>query len=479
MPDKPTRAHRTDALSSAVRDKYFYGNPNFLLAPVDPVLERELGYAWERYRDLARDGKVYACMERRLNGVLGAETVVIPGSAPGMSPMREERKMAELLEDVLKHIGGEDPSSAGQGAPAVTAAAFDGGFEALQTYVLDAVLMGFSVTELVWQIDGGFVYPEKAKLIDQAYWRFDRQHRLRLVTGNDAAIEGRLVPYRKVLCHTFGSGTDPYGLGLGNRLFWPVWFKRKSLSFWLRFLDKWSGPTVKATAPQDAKPDELQALLATAKSAQSDKAIVVYEGEQIELLQAIQTAAQQGFDQIARFLDGQISQAILGVTLTTDVDKSGKDGASRDHAAKEEMVAHSDALRLCSFLTRTLSVWVRDYNARRESTRAPIIVKRFPNLDMLRTLSAVDVNLFQTGFQRTLESVNEAYAHGETRYREAPARGAQAPTQNPAQVTAEETGREGGEASGRTRREEGQEPEQRARLSTVKAGTSTQTNGVI
>ena len=296
--------------------------------------------------------------------------------------------------------------------------------------------------------DGRYAYPEQVSYFDPEYFKFDVENRLRVMVEGQA--EGRLLPSRKFLVYTYGSLTDPYGLGLGNRLYWPVWFKRKSMAFWLRFLDKWSGPTVVGKLPADAAGDteERDALLATAAAAQSDKAVVIYEEQDLELLQAIQTAAQQGFDQIAKFLDGQIAQTVLGVTLTTEISGEGSRAATREHGDKEMYVGKADALRGCSFLNRTLCRWLRDFNARREASRPPIIVKRFPDFDMLKLLAGIDTQIFQTGYRRKLESVDKTYGYGEGVYEKAPEKKTE-PTDPP-----EATGAEGGEKSGEVRREE-------------------------
>lgn len=37
--------------------------------------------------------------------------------------------------------------------------------------------------------------------------------------------------------------TVPYGLGLAHQLYWPVFFKKQGLGFWLRALEKFGAPT--------------------------------------------------------------------------------------------------------------------------------------------------------------------------------------------------------------------------------------------
>ncbi|MCC7283481.1 MAG: DUF935 family protein, partial [Acetobacteraceae bacterium] len=56
---------------------------------------------------------------------------------------------------------------------------------------------------------------------------------LRLLT-REAPIDGIALPGRKFIVHRHGGRYgSPWGLGLGQRLFWPVFFKRQGIGFWL------------------------------------------------------------------------------------------------------------------------------------------------------------------------------------------------------------------------------------------------------
>jgi hypothetical protein len=52
------------------------------------------------------------------------------------------------------------------------------------------------------------------------------------------------MPERKFWTFSAGAATDdePYGLGLGHFLYWPVFFKRNDIKFWLIFLEKFAAP---------------------------------------------------------------------------------------------------------------------------------------------------------------------------------------------------------------------------------------------
>ena len=70
-------------------------------------------------------------------------------------------------------------------------------------------------------------------------------------------VEGEELPDRKFIIHSVG-GKDgsPYGLGVGHRLFWPVFFKRQGISFWLIFAEKFGTPTAVGKYPGGADPGD-------------------------------------------------------------------------------------------------------------------------------------------------------------------------------------------------------------------------------
>ncbi|QZZ21132.1 hypothetical protein J5X98_01080 [Leptothermofonsia sichuanensis E412] len=47
-----------------------------------------------------------------------------------------------------------------------------------------------------------------------------------------------------------------HGLGLGTRLFYPTYFKRNAVKFWLVFADKWATPTAVAKYPRNASKEQ-------------------------------------------------------------------------------------------------------------------------------------------------------------------------------------------------------------------------------
>lgn len=412
MAETLRQEHKNEIAVASGKEIYFYGGKDFLVDSKDPVLNIEARGNLKVYRDLERDAKVYAALQRRYDMVVNADTIINVGPRRTFKRAIDD-KMRDMVEAQINAMGiSFDTDSV------FADAKFPTDFAGAQYGLLDAILMGFASAEVMWDVDGRETYIREIKIRDQKRFKVDQDHRWRLINLQDF-LYGRKLPNRKFLMFTFGSFTDPYGLGLGNRLYWPVWFKRKGISFWIRFLDKYGGPTAVAKYPP-ATPvsgeGSQEKLLQAAAAINSESAIAIPEGQIIELLQAISTAAQQGFDQFERYIDAQIEDAVLGIGTGGDATtkkEGAKDQANHPHG--ERGVGKKDGTLLMNFLTDTLSRWIVDYNASSDDP-APRLVKRFPHYDALREQSAIDQILANQGFRRKLESVNELYGYGENVY---------------------------------------------------------------
>jgi phage gp29-like protein len=108
-------------------------------------------------------------------------------------------------------------------------------FDQLCRDLMDALLVGFSVVEVIWTVRDNLVVPKRFAKRPSGAFRFvdldDQQPpALRMVTAQDM-LKGVELPDRKFLVHRVNPDDDnPYGTGLGSQLYWPVLFKRKGSS---------------------------------------------------------------------------------------------------------------------------------------------------------------------------------------------------------------------------------------------------------
>lgn len=280
---------------------------------------------------------------------------------PFASAMLEKRKKALTSRDVSVKAGGDRPIDQ-EAADLVRAALEALPFDTICENLLDATLKGFAIAEVVWARDGARILPAKIKAHDQRRFAFDHDWAPRLLTWT-SMTEGLELPDRKFIVHRVGvRGNNPYGLGLGDRLFWPALFKREGIAFWLHFLEKFAGPTIVGKTPYGMLADEQRRLLQNLSDAKTSSAILVPIGTDVQFLEASRSGSVS-YEQFLTYWDKQISICVTGETLTTQVTEGGGNRALGDvHQEQLDTLADSDGDQLSDTLQDQLVRWIVDYN---------------------------------------------------------------------------------------------------------------------
>ena len=134
-------------------------------------------------------------------------------------------------------------------------------FDRLCQELMEALLAGFAVAEIVWSVRDGLVVPDR--VIKRAQRRFvyvqldeNSPAQLHLLTRENM-LTGVPVPERKFIVHRVNPEDDnPYGTGLGLQLFWPTFFKRKGIVASNKLCDRFGSPTPHGKYPRNAGPKE-------------------------------------------------------------------------------------------------------------------------------------------------------------------------------------------------------------------------------
>jgi len=301
----------------------------------DTLIAQGGGKGLAIYDEIERDTHAGAMLDKRKNALVSRDWEVEPG---GDRPI--DKEAADLVAEIIDALP----------------------FDQICRDLLASTLKGFAVAEIVWARVGNQIRPVRIKAHDQRRFVFDREWRLRLLTWANLT-EGELLPERKFIVHRVNvRGNNPYGLGLGSSLFWPVLFKREGITFWLHFLEKFAGPTVVGKTPYGMLTDEQTRLLNTLMDIRTSSAVTVPIGTDVEFLEASRggTVSYQDF---CAYWDAQISIRVTGETLTTQVGANGGNRALGEvHADQLETLADADGDLQTDTLRDTLCQWVVDYN---------------------------------------------------------------------------------------------------------------------
>ncbi|MBP1862157.1 phage portal protein family protein [Rhizobium herbae] len=301
----------------------------------DTLIQRGGGKGLKIYDEIVRDTHAYAMLEKRKKHLIAREWEVKEASELPL-----DIQAAEFVREVFNVLP------------------FDRITEEL---VGGATLKGFAVSEVIWQRKGNRIVPAEIVAHDQRRFCFDVDWRPRLLTWTNMT-HGVELPDRKFIVHRFGViGNNPYGLGLGTRLFWAVLFKREGIAFWLHFLDKFAGPTIIAETPYGMLSDEQAKLLNMLASIRTSAAATVPVGTEVKFLEAARSGSVSYQDWLA-YWDKQISICVNGETLTTDIGNVGSKAASQTHADMLDLLVDSDADLSSDTLREQLITWLVEYN---------------------------------------------------------------------------------------------------------------------
>ena len=310
---------------------------NDVLRPRDETLiQRGGAKGLALYDEIERDNHAYAVLMKRRLELTSREWVVEPASED-----QADVEAADFMRDVLERMA----------------------LERLMEGLLDATLKGFSVAEIVWMLDRerDAVVPERVLMHDQRRFAFDEDWRPRLLTREEG-VRGIELPERKFIVHRFGTKPgDPYGRGLGTRLFWPVLFKREGVAFWLVFLEKYASPTPVGKVPFGMLEQEQRALLDSLEGLAQRSAITIPMGAELDYLEA-KRSTPGTHQEWCRFWDEQMSEAVLGETLSTNIGSIGSQAAAKVHTEGKSIVIDADGDHLADTCNETLIAWIHDYN---------------------------------------------------------------------------------------------------------------------
>lgn len=348
----------------------------------DTLLTRGGGRGLKIYDDIERDCHAYAVLQKRKMAVISRPWQVDPASTS-----RIDKKAADLVKAQLE--------------------ADEMDFDSVSLNLLDATLKGFSVGELMWEAIGGELVVREIKPRDQRRFGFDDNYTLRLKT-QEKMFPGMELPDRKFIVHSFGAKDgNPYGLGLGSRLFWPVFFKRQGITFWLTFADKFGSPTPVGKYPNGTSLTDQRILLNALAAIAQDAGVIVPTGMEIAFLEATRGGATDTYEKLARYMDEEITIAVLGESATT---KGGGGQAASAAITRNEVrleLVQADTDLLSGTLNKTLVKWITELNV--PGATPPRVWRKVEEQKDLGDVAKRDKTIFDMGFRPTLAYITDTY----------------------------------------------------------------------
>lgn len=335
----------------AVRSRsVFWTGFEALLPDPDPILT-DMGVALETYNRLLNDAHVWACYESRTSGTQSHEWRIEP-AAEGST--LANKKAADFIKTVMDGID-------------VGAVIAD---------MLDAIFFGYSPIEVIWaQTPSIRAVPETTRTDGPSVWRpvnligrppeyfaYDQNNRLRFIS-RDHQWDGELLPDRKFLVtRHHATYRNPYGQRVLSKCFWPVTFKRGGIKFWSICAEKFGMPWVLGKVPRGTNETERERILSSLVQMVQDAVAVINADQTVEFLDDSSRATSGEFyDRLVNAANNEISKAILGQTLTTEIGDKGSYAASQTHFAVRNDLIGSDK-KMVAAAFNTLFRWITELN---------------------------------------------------------------------------------------------------------------------
>lgn len=282
-----------------------------LLPDPDPVL-RKRGEGVEVLDELLGDAHLTSVIQTRKGGTLAKEFHWQPGQVGEAEPTAEAIRLRDALVADLEAISRRVP------------------LQDIRAQILDAPYYGLTPIELIWRPDGGLLRLADLRPLPPRWFGFDGENQPRFLSANNPWEGELLSPGKFVFARHFPTYDNPYGLRLLSRCFWPIAFKRGGMKFWVTFAERYGFPFLVGKAPNGAKKEQREEILAQLARMVQDAVAVVTAGTELEILEASGTRADV-HERLKMAMDAEISKVIMGETLTAELGETGAYAASQTH----------------------------------------------------------------------------------------------------------------------------------------------------
>jgi len=364
----------SDEIATRKRSLNFYSLGSYL--PDPDVVLRKQGKDVKVYKELMCDAHVFACVQSRKSGVMSLEWEIKNES--------EKDETTEKLEKLLKKLD----------------------IYKLINDILEATLFGFQPIEIIWGKVDNLILPIELKSKPTEWFCFDDDNHLKFRTKEH--YYGEELPPKKFLCpQSNPSYENPYGERTLSRVFWPVTFKKGGLKFWVIFTEKYGIPNLVGKHPRGASKEETDKLADLLEDMVQDAVAVIPDDSSVEIQEANKSSSAEIFEKLIDKMNAEISKAILGQTLTTEIGANGSYAASNTHFAVRQDIIDSDR-KLVEKTINQLLQWIYEINFTNQDVP---VFEMYQEEDVDLTLAQRDKIISECGVKFTKEYFIKAFGY--------------------------------------------------------------------
>ena len=367
------RNYKPNELATLRNDPFYRHVQNGLLQTRDAILAGGGPRALDKYNDLLLEPHTYACIDKQLSTINSIPWTVEPGGSAEV-----DVACAKFVEDCLRSLGQNMPDSKNGIA---IANASSNSFDSLCRSLGFGWIVSFSVAEVIWFKKGSRIQAQAIKPRDQRRFRFwldnDGDVLLRLLTDTNS-FDGEACPARKfIVAQYYAIPTDdPYGLGLGRLLYYPVKWKQDALFYWASLLEQTAFPSRLGTVPEQATDEQMSEFWSNLDALTEETTMVMREGFSVDIKSLGLAGAKDALQSFLEYCDRAISLIILGEATTGE--KLGGSQA-REEINNSIRMAKAKALSdyICNVLSASICTWLQQINF--PTAAPPKLVRNWPD----------------------------------------------------------------------------------------------------
>ncbi|MDR1175339.1 MAG: DUF935 domain-containing protein [Treponema sp.] len=298
------------------------------LPDTDPLLSR-MGKGIPALRELLADSHLEAVWSVRCSTAAGAEWFVEAGAEGA-----QEKEAAGSFESELKNLD----------VPRII------------EEMMDAVAYGYSPLEIIWEAHEGKWGIGNIVGKPAEWFEFTPENRLVLRTGSGGQEEP--PENRFLLVQHWASYVNPYGSKVFSKCYWPLTFKKKGWQWWAVFVEKYGGAFLFGKYPNNVDDKYKADLLDALEALVADSVAILPEGSEVTIESLANKGAASSIHK--EFIDtanAEVSKAVLGQTLTTEIGNKGSYAAAQAHNLVRKDLAESDRRRISAAFNRLAAVY--------------------------------------------------------------------------------------------------------------------------
>lgn len=351
-----------------------------ILPNPDPVLAK-LGKRISAYDDLLYDAQVRSCMSSRKAGVSKLKFELEGKDA--------DPKIIDFIQKTFDRFN----------------------YHKLFRKILGCVAYGYQPIEIDWEVREGRIVPAKMEAKPVEWFCFGEKNELRFLSRKHP-VTGEELPPMKFVCPTNDETyKNPYGTSVLSLCFWPAMFKKGNFKFWVAFTEKYGSPWLVGKYAPGTSNENQNILADQLENMVQDAIAVVPDTSKIEIIEASGKGASADiFDKLKDACNADISKAILGQTLTTELSSTGSLAAAQTHNEVRKDIILSDA-RIIEETLNQIVRWIVDQNFGKDVV-SPAFRFSEPE-EVNKQLAERDTLLSGIGVRFTPKYIQRAYNLGE------------------------------------------------------------------